>query len=76
MYKASYLEDLKKFKTTASKKGFLTRAKKQCIELINEMELCLGDKHIGWWMGERITQFHIQDVKSELNTIEDLYKTI
>ena len=68
-YKASYSEDLSNYKTTASKKAYLTRCKKQVEELLNDIRTNVS----GWLYGEPVTAARLYDVKRELEAINNLY---
>lgn len=64
-----YKEELKKKKTTSSKKAFLTKSERQVKEHLKDLE---ENKSGGWLFGERITNTRIAKIKAELKVIQEL----
>lgn len=69
-----YSEELQKYKTTASKKAFLTRSKKEASEFLADQEKSYS--RAGYLHGLRVTRIHLRETKNEIRTIEQLYKKL
>ena len=73
-YKDFYQEEIAKYKTTSSKKSFLTRNKKQVENHIGDVTWALDENR--WLLGERVTEDDLINLEQELEHIINLYNSL
>lgn len=72
---AYYIEELAKYKTTSSKKAFLTRSRKQCEEHHDDLVRAYGTRH-RMLHGELVGRIDIVMAVQELKLINNLYNNL
>jgi len=73
-YKDFYQEEIAKYKTTSSKKSFLTRNIKQVEQHISDVTWALHENR--WLLGERVTEDDLINLEQELEYISNLYNSL
>jgi len=69
-----YTTELKRFKTTSSKKAFLTRSIKDDESYLYDLEKSYNGS--GWLHGERVSRREIRNITIEIELLKSLYKKV
>ena len=73
--KTFYIETLEEYKTISSKKAFLTRAKKECQEHLEDINEVLNHERPMLY-GEPKHQGHAYEMENEIHLINNLYNNL
>jgi len=73
--KGFYITELAKYKTTSSKKAFITRSRKQQEEWHDDLVRGYNSSH-RMLHGERVSLFDVKHAWKELKIINEIYKTL
>jgi len=70
-----YKTEIMNYKTSSSKKAFLTRSKNSVIEYLNDVKEALN-RTPSWLHGDIMTDKHRSDLEYEILLINKIYKTL
>ena len=70
-----YTEELKNYKTSSSKKSFLTRSRKECQEHLEDINEVLNHARPMLY-GEPKHQGHAYQMENEIDLINNLYNNL